>query len=795
MMKKTKYPSRSVYLLTVFLVVIFTISFSTTTCVEARKNHHHRNTKNHHGNQRSHHEKRGNFHVPSPSPMPSSTPAFDPTPRNPYMNKSNIFDVLSFGAKGDGVADDFKALQAAWKAACKVEGGIVEIPSEFRFLIRPISLQGPCRPHLVLQIDGVMLASPNIGSWSKSDSYQWINIKWVKNFTIQGGGVVDGQDFAWWKPNEQKTSKHMQDMKPTALRFYESSGVTVRHISIIVNSPLFHLKFDNSSFINVNNVTMVSPGSSRNKNGIHLQNSQHVEIQHSNAALGEWKLLQSNIGVSAMHMQLLHNDRVIIFDRTNFGRSNLSLPNGVCRHRKDEVLKVDCTAHSIEYNVDANSFRPLMVQTDTWCSSGSVLANGSLLQTGGHDAGKKKYRVFRPCATCDWQEFDGLNAPRWYATNHILPDGRVIVIGGRRAFSYEFYPTTKTLINFPFLVETNDKGEENNLYPFVHLNVDGNLFIFANNRAILFDYNKNTIVRTYPQIPGADPRNYPSSGSSVLLPLSAAGTEAEVLICGGAPKGSYAQAKKRISYLTALRTCGRMKITDSSPQWFVESMPTPRVMGDMVLLPDGSVLILNGASSGTAGWGFARNPVLSPVIYRPDNAVGSRFEIQAPSSKPRMYHSTAVLLRDGRVLIGGSNTHDGYKFYGVDFPTDLTLEAFSPAYLGSEFASIRPTILSPTAQTNLKYGEILRVRYTVSGRLSPRGVTVTMISPSFTTHSFSMNQRFLHLGGGNSLKVSNSTYITQVRTPKSSTLAPSGYYILYVIHQGIPSEGTWVHIE
>ncbi|KAI3845089.1 hypothetical protein MKX03_035564 [Papaver bracteatum] len=521
-------------------------------------------------------------------------------------------------------------------------------------------------------------------------------------------------------------------------------------------------------------------------------------ISHLNliraSTLGEWKVLQEKIGVYAMHMQLLKNGRVIIFDRIDFGRSNLSLPNGVCRHPKDEVLKVDCTAHSIEYNVDDNTFRPLMVLTDTWCSSGSVLADGSLLQTGGHNAGGKKFRVFRACVNCDWEEFDGLNAQRWYSTNHVLPDGRIIVIGGRYSFSYEFFPTSKTLINFPFLAETRDKDEENNLYPFVHLNVDGNLFIFANNRAILFDYNKNLIVRTYPQIPGGEPRNYPSSGSSVLLPLNSTGSEAEVMVCGGAPNGAFTQANKTI-FLTALTTCGRIKITDSSPQWFVETMPTPRVMGDMILLPDGSVLIVNGASRGTAGWGFARDPVLSPVIYRPDNAVGSRFETQAPSTKPRMYHSTAVLLRDGRVLIGGSNTNVGYEFYGVDFPTDLTLEAFSPAYLGTEFASIRPTILSPTAQTNLKYGEILRVQYTISGKLSPRQVTVTMVSPSFTTHSFSMNQRLLHLGGGNSLKVATSTYITQVRTPKSSILAPSGYYILYVIHQGIPSEGTWVHIK
>ncbi|KAI3842882.1 hypothetical protein MKX03_008672 [Papaver bracteatum] len=293
-MNKTRNSSQSVCLLIVFLVIIFTISFSTTTCVEARKNYHHRNTKNHHGDKHSHNKKRGHFPAPSPSP----TPTFKPTQPNPYTKKSNIFDVLSFGAKGDGIADDSMVTPT-------LEGGIVEIPSEFRFLIRPISLQGPCKPHLVLQIDGIMLAPPNIGSWSKSDLYQWINIKWVQNFTIQGGGVVDGQGFAWWKPNEvsyiqQKTSKHMPDMKPTALRFYESSSVTVRHIRII-NSPLCHLKFDNSSFINVNNVTIISPKNSPNTDGIHLQNSQNVEIQHSNIGCGD-DCVSIQTGCSNVHV-------------------------------------------------------------------------------------------------------------------------------------------------------------------------------------------------------------------------------------------------------------------------------------------------------------------------------------------------------------------------------------------------------------------------------------------------------------------------------------------------------------
>ncbi|KAL0325833.1 UNVERIFIED_CONTAM: Aldehyde oxidase GLOX1 [Sesamum radiatum] len=134
----------------------------------------------------------------------------------------------------------------------------------------------------------------------------------------------------------------------------------------------------------------------------------------------------------------------------------------------------------------------------------------------------------------------------------------------------------------------------------------------------------------------------------------------------------------------------------------METMPMGRVMSDMLLLPNGEVLIINGAGLGTAGWELGRSPVLAPVIYRPDNPVGSRFEVQNPSSTPRMYHSTAVLLRDGRVLVGGSNPHTYYNFTGVLFPTDLTLQAFSPRYLDPKLAYLRPNIISPVH--NLKSG-------------------------------------------------------------------------------------------
>ncbi|KAI4316895.1 hypothetical protein L6164_024826 [Bauhinia variegata] len=521
----------------------------------------------------------------------------------------------------------------------------------------------------------------------------------------------------------------------------------------------------------------------------------------SEAAGGQWQLLQKSIGIVSMHMQLMQNDRVVIFDRTDFGLSNLTLPNGRCRHNpKEMVVKTDCTAHSVEYDVASNTFRALFVQTNVWCSSGAVFTDGRLIQTGGFNDGDRAVRIFNPCPTCDWTENDsGLADRRWYATNHILPDGRQIIIGGRRAFNYEFYPkndaTAKNTYSLPFLAQTNDRGAENNLYPFVFLNVDGNLFIFANSKSILFDYNNNRVLKTYPEIPGGDPRCYPSTGSAVLLPLNlqAPSIQAEVLVCGGAPRGSYQQTSRR-KFLGALNTCGRIKITDPNPQWVMETMPRARVMGDMITLPNGNVLIINGASLGTAGWENGRNPVLNPLIYKANSPGGSRFELQNPSNIPRMYHSTAVLLRDGRVLVGGSNPHIYYNFTNVLFPTELSLEAFSPWYLDAEFASLRPNIIAPASQFKLKYNQKLSVRFQVRGTLAENKVSVTMLAPPFNTHSFSMNQRLLLLATSKLTNLGRSTYEIEVTTPFSAILAPPGYYLLFVVHQEIPSVGIWVQI-
>ncbi|XP_072980393.1 aldehyde oxidase GLOX1-like [Typha angustifolia] len=523
--------------------------------------------------------------------------------------------------------------------------------------------------------------------------------------------------------------------------------------------------------------------------------SQHAPL----APKGEWKLLKRSIGISAMHMALLPSGHVAAFDRTDFGRSLLPLPPGKpCRSQPP-----DCSAHSILFDPRTRAGRALTLLTDTFCSSGALSPGGTLIQTGGDRRGNRTVRYLRPCPTCDWLEHDNaLLTPRWYASDQALPDGRVIVLGGQGAFNYEFVPkhseSDHKLFDLPFLEQTKDKWG-NNLYPFLHLSPDGYLFVFANTKSILLDYVNNRVVKYYPDMPGGVSRNYPSTGSSVLLPLQLktsghGDVKAEVFICGGAKPGVMEMAKKKI-YWPASPSCGRLVITDASPEWEMETMPMRRIMGDMVLLPTGDVLIINGAAYGSAGWYDGRVPVRWPVIYRKDVR---RFEVLRASAIPRMYHSSALLLPDARVLVGGSNPNPWYNFSGVPFPTELSLEAFSPPYLWVDgVRAHRPRITGIEPGTEVGYGEWLSVCFNVKTEhvKVEEKVQVTMVAPAFATHSFSMNQRVLELDFGRVRRVRGKGHVVEGFSPANSALAPPGYYMLFVVYGGVPSHAKWVQIS
>ncbi|KAF7809323.1 polygalacturonase [Senna tora] len=241
---------------------------------------------------------------------------FDRVEKYSPADYMSTFDVVSFGAKGNGVFDDSK------------HG---KLPAKL--------------------IDGSVVAPSEASCWPKSSLLEWINFKWVQNFTLKGSGIVDAQGSDWWtsssqfyhlQPHAVPSSLGTTSQEPSlkthgsahnleragqliahlpenamidillpippendlALRFYSCKNVTVKDIRI-KNSPLCHLKFDSSKGIIVNNITISSPENSPNTDGIHLQNSVDVQIQYSDIGSGD-DCVSIQTGCSNVHVHHLN---------------------------------------------------------------------------------------------------------------------------------------------------------------------------------------------------------------------------------------------------------------------------------------------------------------------------------------------------------------------------------------------------------------------------------------------------------------------------------------------------------
>jgi hypothetical protein len=136
-----------------------------------------------------------------------------------------------------------------------------------------------------------------------------------------------------------------------------------------------------------------------------------------------------------------------------------------------------------------------------------------------------------------------------------------------------------------------------------------------------------------------------------------------------------------------------------------------------------------------------------------------------------MYHSTALLLPDGRVVSAGGE----YAPY-----LEENAEFFSPPYL---FNGTRPTVTSaPT--TPIGYNTIFTIQ-TPNSDIAK----VSLLATGSVTHGFNMNQRYVPLSftpvaGGLS-----------VQAPNAPDIAPPGYYLLFILNgAGVPSVGRFVQI-
>jgi hypothetical protein len=163
-----------------------------------------------------------------------------------------------------------------------------------------------------------------------------------------------------------------------------------------------------------------------------------------------------------------------------------------------------------------------------------------------------------------------------------------------------------------------------------------------------------------------------------------------------------------------------------------------------------------------------------------------------------MYHSTSALLPNGKIWVAGSNTHDTYK--DVDkYPTETRVEGFSPPYLDENLDKYRPIIDELYSSKNLRFGHKFETLFRMqdgnaNNDLVKNDIKVTIYFPPFTTHGFSMSQRLVVVKSRAIFKNLQGVYSIESVAPIAQH-APPGFYILYVVHRGVPSKGMWIHIQ
>ncbi|KAG5080571.1 hypothetical protein JHK86_004636 [Glycine max] len=188
-------------------------------------------------------------------------------------------NVNDYGARGDGKTDDTQAFNDAWEVACSSGGAVLLVP-ENNYLLKPFRFSGPCRSNIEVQISGTIEASENLSDYSE-DLTHWLTFDSVEKLSVKGGGTIHGNGNIWW----QNSCKPCKDA-PTALTFYKCNDLTVEDLTI-KNGQKMQVSFQDSENVKVSGLTVTAPGDSPNTDGIHVTNTQNIQISSSVIGTGD----------------------------------------------------------------------------------------------------------------------------------------------------------------------------------------------------------------------------------------------------------------------------------------------------------------------------------------------------------------------------------------------------------------------------------------------------------------------------------------------------------------------------
>jgi hypothetical protein len=444
---------------------------------------------------------------------------------------------------------------------------------------------------------------------------------------------------------------------------------------------------------------------------------------------GEWSSLASWPFV-AVHLFLLSTGNVLAFDGW----------------QQPEPTYV--------WNPSTQVFTSSTAPDSIFCSGMAQLPNGDVMTVGGYGElstgklGIVDTSVFDP-STGKWTRVANMHTPRWYPDVTELANGDYVAISGNStdpntwADTPEVYDPAANTWTVLSKVSTSQIHEEE--YPFSYLAPNGNVFTIGPSEDVSYELNVEN--QTWTPVGGA---SGVTNGSSVMY------RPGKILYSGGAPSV--------INTTDSSANTSIIDLTAATPKWQqIEPMHHARVYHTLTMLANGEVLAVGGEP--TSDQTIVTSGVLPTEIWNPNTQTWSP---AAPIAAARNYHSTAILMPNGTVLVAGGGHPNG-----SGDPGEFSSQTYSPPYL---FNGPRPTITSaPSAST---YNTSITVSTPDAASIS----AVNLVSLGADTHQGDQAQHFVPLS------FTASSGSLTVQTPANSALAPYGNYMLFIVNsKGVPS--------
>ncbi len=409
------------------------------------------------------------------------------------------------------------------------------------------------------------------------------------------------------------------------------------------------------------------------------------------------------------------------------------------------------------------AFLQIPTGRNLFCAGQVTIGSGRLLVVGGHEAayvGIKDTNLYDP-QQGTWSRGADMSVARWYPTATTLPDGRVFVVSGDSVTLNEpgmSVPLTNASNTLPSIYNpksdtwTDLPGASRRmpLYPF--------MFVLPNGK--LFDAGPDTTTRTFDLATG----QWTTVGTSPIDGQSA------VMYRPGKILKSGTWSDPEFPGRPVTDRAAAIDMTAASPAWReVAPMEYRRAYHTLTMLPDGKVLATGGQTA-TDGVDETTG-ILATEMWDPDT---DTWTTMASHRRPRLYHSSAILLPDGRVLLAGGGAFGTAK-------DEKSAEIYSPPYL---FKGPRPSITG--APSTLPYGQ----QFTVDTPDASRIRSASLVRMGSVTHNLDMDQRFM------SLNMQAQTGSVRIDGPADKNVAPPGWYMVFLIDdQGVPSLGHIVKVE